>query len=159
MPPARIVEQVETPQVGNATIIFLLNRVDHVGYLARDVERAARNMALTLGLQLGRRFERQEFSLYGCYLDAPGVSVEVFSFTEPALVAHRLERSDLQLDHVAYQVSDIEAVAARMRRAGVRFCSPDGRIELREPLLLSEVQHLWTIPETSCGQSIQLLER
>jgi hypothetical protein len=65
----------------------------------------------------------------------------------------------LLLDHVAYAVSDIDRSARELSAAGVRFSGPDLRGELREPVDLGGVRYLWTIPQTSCGGSIQLLQR
>jgi hypothetical protein len=56
-------------------------------------------------------------------------------------------------------VADIDAVAAAMGAAGVRFTTPDRRESLSEPVELGGIRHLWTVPDTSCGQSLQLLQR
>ena len=137
----------------------MLESVDHVGYLARDVDAVARSFVELLGIEVIRSFDRPEFDLFGVYLGAGWPSIEVFSFSEPELLDQRLRNSNLLLDHVAYAVPDIEAVAESMRQAGVRFCGPDFRMELQEPVELSGVLHLWTVPETCAGQSIQLVER
>jgi catechol 2,3-dioxygenase-like lactoylglutathione lyase family enzyme len=133
--------------------------VDHVGYLARDLEEAVAEVAALLGVEITRRFERPEFSVVGVYLGSGEGSIEVFSFTEPELQSQRLRGERLLLDHVAYAVKDIDAVAAAMRHSGVRFSGPDLRGELEEPVALGGARHLWTIPQTSLGQSIQLLQR
>jgi hypothetical protein len=83
----------------------------------------------------------------------------VFTFTDPELLARRLGTSNIVLDHVACAVADIDAVAAAMKRAGVHFSEPDLQGEIDAPIVLSGVRHLWTIPETSRGQSIQLVQR
>lgn len=137
----------------------MLESVDHVGYLARDVDTAARAFAKLLGIEVVRRFDRPEFNLFGVYLGSGRPSIEVFSFSDQELVDMRLRSSNLLLDHVAYAVPDIEAAAEVMRRAGVRFCGPDLRTDLQKPVELSGVRHLWTAPETCAGQSIQLVER
>jgi catechol 2,3-dioxygenase-like lactoylglutathione lyase family enzyme len=135
----------------------MLGPVHHVGYLARDLDGAAERFASRFSLAVIRRFERPQFALRGVYLGAPDGDVELFSFTEPELLERRLGDSDLLLDHVAYTVADIAAVAARMGAEGVRFCGPDMREELTEPVDLGGTLHLWTVPETCWGQSLQLL--
>lgn len=137
----------------------MLGAVDHVGYLASDLEASVGDFTGLLGVRIARRFERPEFSVVGVYLGADGGDVEVFSFTDECLNAERLGHSRLLLDHVAYEVADIEATAATMRDAGVRFSGPDLREELHAAVDLGGVLHLWTIPETCRGQSIQLLQR
>ncbi len=138
---------------------LMLGDIDHVGYLARDLDQAIEQFTERLGLPVVRRFERPQFNLLGAYLGTGGGSVEVFAFTDPGLSEQRLGGAEVLLDHLAYAVTDIEAISARMRRAGVRFSGPDLRGELHEPVELGGVRHLWTVPETSWGSSLQLLER
>ncbi len=137
----------------------MLGAVDHVGYLAEDLESALEEFAGTLGVEVRRRFERPQFSLVGAYLGAGEGNIEVFTFTDASLLAQRLGGSRVALDHVAYDVRDIDASERAMRAAGVRFSGPDLRGELLEPVDLGGVRHLWTIPQTSCGQALQLMQR
>jgi catechol 2,3-dioxygenase-like lactoylglutathione lyase family enzyme len=141
------------------TIRPMLGAVDHVGYLAADLEASVSNFTGLLGAPIARRFERPEFSVQGVYLGAEGGDIEIFTFTDPDLLSARLGGLSLLLDHVAYEVADIEGMAAAMRREGVRFSGPDLRGELLEAADLGGVLHLWTVPETCLGQSLQLLQR
>jgi catechol 2,3-dioxygenase-like lactoylglutathione lyase family enzyme len=137
----------------------LLGAVDHVGYLAADLDRAVAEFVELLAVPIVRRFERPEYSLFGVYLGHGSGQIELFSFSDLELVNRRLNGTRLALDHVAYEVADIDASAAVMRAAGARFCGPDFRKQLFEPVELSGVLHLWTVPETTHGQSIQLTQR
>ncbi len=112
-----------------------------------------------LGVPTVRQFERPQFSLQGVYLGAAHGDIEIFTFTDPELNRARLGDAQLRLDHVAYEVADIEASAAAMRRDGVRFSGPDLREELHEAVDLGGVLHLWTVPETCVGQFLQLMQR
>lgn len=137
----------------------MLGTLDHVGYLALDLGEAVNALSTALGLPVVTHFSRPQFSLRGVYLGSDTRSIEVFTFTDFGLLTRRLAGSAIMLEHVAYAVDDIEAVAGRLRRSGVRFAGPDMRIELDQPVVLDNVRHLWTIPETCCGQVIQLLQR
>lgn len=132
--------------------------VHHVGYLASDVERAAAQIGSQLGLEVTRRFERRQYSVMGVYLGVGPANIEVFSFTDRALVEPRLGNRLLLLDHVAYGVADIRGVAARMRAQGIRFTGPDGRAELTEPIDLGGVLHMWTDAASADGLAIQLVQ-
>jgi catechol 2,3-dioxygenase-like lactoylglutathione lyase family enzyme len=136
----------------------MLGRVNHVGYLADDVERGIAVFTERFGVEVVRRFERPQYSLVAAYLGAGTGSIEVFSFTEPELQAARLSGSKLSLDHVGYEVSDIRALQAELARSGVRFSGPDLRGELSEPVELGGVLHLWTVPESCAGLSMQLMQ-
>ena len=137
----------------------MLGPIHHVGYLALDLEAAIRDFTNTFGLRVVRRFDRPQFSLLGAYLGTKEASrIEVFTFTDGHLLDRRLAGSSLLLDHVAFEVDDIDATALAMRQAGVRFSGPDFRDEVQEPIKLGHIRHLWTFPETSGGQSIQILQ-
>ena len=137
----------------------MLGTLDHVGYLVEDLDAAIADFGRTLGLEVVRRFERPQFALVGAYLGTGEGEIELFTFSDAALLAARLNGASLRLDHIAYEVSDIDATARALGAAGVRFCGPDLRSELQGPVDLGGVRHLWTVPETSCGQSLQLLQR
>lgn len=137
----------------------MLGTLDHVGYLARDLEAGIAEFCDHLGIEQVKRFERPQLELIGAYLGPGNGNIELFSFTDPLLQSERLGTAEITLDHVAYEVADIAATEARMRAAGVRFCGPDQREEFSQPIELGGVLHLWTVRETTCGQSIQLLQR
>lgn len=137
----------------------MLGPVDHVGYLARDLEVAVRELVALLGVPVVRHFARPQFSLVGAYLGPGTGTIEVFTFTDPELLTARLGDARIQLDHVAFEVDDIDTTAAVLRRSGARFAGPDRRTETLEPIDLSGVLNLWSLPETTNGQAIQLLQR
>jgi len=137
----------------------MLGTVDHVGYLCLELEDAVKEFGGVFGLEVARRFERPEFSVRGLYLGPGEGNVELFTFSDRELTERRLHGAKIALDHVAYEVPDIDSVASALKRAGVRFSGPDLRAELHEPVDLGGVRHLWTLPETSAGQVIQLLQR
>lgn len=137
----------------------MLDKLDHVGYLARDLEGAVGEFCARLGIENVRRFERPQLGLLGAYIGAGSGSIEIFSFTDPELQEEILGSHEVLLDHVAFEVEDIAATEASMRSTGVRFCKPDQREKLSEPIELGGILHLWTRRETTCGQSMQLLQR
>ncbi|HEX5853853.1 MAG TPA: VOC family protein [Solirubrobacteraceae bacterium] len=138
----------------------MLGPLDHVGYLVRDLDAAVAAWAERFALEVVRPVELPQYSILGKYLGQGSGSVEMFTITDEQLLAERLGEQRIVLDHAAYEVADIDAVAAAMHERGVRFCGPDRREEVSEPILLGGgVRHLWTVPHTSFGQSLQLLQR
>ena len=138
----------------------VLQRLDHVGYLARDVEAEIERFA-GLGLPVVRRIELPQYALRGAFLGAGTGEIEVFTFTDGALLEARLGGRDVVIDHVAYAVGDVRASGASLAAEGVRFAGPDGRGEVSpaEPVELGGVLHLWTLPDTAGGHALQLLQR
>ncbi len=138
----------------------MLGPLDHVGYLVRDLDAAVADWTQRFGLEVVRPVELPQYSIAGHYLGQGNGSVELFTITDQRLLEERLGGLSIVLDHAAYEVADLEAVATAMHERGVRFTGPDRREEVREPIVLGGgVLHLWTVPDTSCGQSLQLLQR
>jgi catechol 2,3-dioxygenase-like lactoylglutathione lyase family enzyme len=137
----------------------VLGPVDHVGYLTDDLDAAIAELTGLLGMQVARPVDLPQYSLAGVFIGDGSGCVEIFTFTEPALLEQRLPRTGTAFDHAAHEVKDIDAVAAALSGRGVRFSGPDRREEVTEPIVLAGIRHLWTIPETCAGQSIQILQR
>jgi hypothetical protein len=85
------------------------------------------------------------------------MSLELFTFSDPEILAARLAGAERRIDHVAYRVADLDALAATLRGSGARFCGPDRREETVEPLALGGSRHLWTVPESAGGLAVQLI--
>jgi hypothetical protein len=137
----------------------VLGPVDHAGYLFRDLSAGVALMQATFGLPVVRNFELPQFALEGTFLGEGTGSVEVFAFTDPALADSRLGDAQSVLDHVAYLVPDISSAAATLSSSGVSFSGPDLRREVTQPIDLGGVHHLWTMPSTTGGLCLQLIQR
>ena len=66
--------------------------------------------------------------------------------------------ADRRLDHIAFRVEGLDAIAATLRATGVRFTGPDRRVEITEPIDLGPARHLWTMPDSTAGVAMQLIE-
>jgi catechol 2,3-dioxygenase-like lactoylglutathione lyase family enzyme len=156
-----------TPELGSgaadrpicSTVAHVLGKIDHVGYLVRDLEGAVAEWVGRFGLEVVRPVVLPQFSIMGHYLGEGSGSVELFTLTDEALLSERLGDEQIVLDHAAFEVSNIDALARDWHERGVRFCGPDRRERVREPIPLGGIRHLWTVPSTSGGQSLQLLQR
>jgi catechol 2,3-dioxygenase-like lactoylglutathione lyase family enzyme len=135
----------------------MLGPLNHVGYLVRDLDAAVAEWTERFGLEVVRPVELPQYSISGHYLGEGSGSVELFTLTDERLLSERLGDATIVLDHAAYEVADIDAIAVAMHASGVRFCGPDRREEVREPITIGAMRHLWTVPYTSFGQSLQLL--
>jgi catechol 2,3-dioxygenase-like lactoylglutathione lyase family enzyme len=124
--------------------------IDHVGYLVRDLDAAVEQATRTFATEVTRTVDRPQWHLFGYYVG----EIEVFTFTDPALLDERLGAGvDAKLDHVARAVDDVEAEMARL--GDVRFSGPDLRDEATEPFDLGGAKHIWTVVD---GLGLQLIE-
>jgi catechol 2,3-dioxygenase-like lactoylglutathione lyase family enzyme len=136
-----------------------LGTLDHVGYLVADLDAAVAEFQERFALQVVRPVILPQFSILGHYLGSGTGNIELFTITDAEMLADRLGGERILLDHVGFEVKDIVANAAELSTTGVRFSGPDRRQEVTQPIELGGILHLWTVPQTSCGQSLQLLQR
>ncbi len=136
-----------------------LGTLDHVGYLVADLDAAVAEFHERFALEIVRPVILPQFSILGHYLGSGAGNIELFTITDEELLADRLGGERILLDHVGFEVQDIVAKAAELSATGVRFSGPDRRQEVSEPIELGGIRYLWTVPQTSCGQSLQLLQR
>ena len=137
----------------------MFGRFDHVGMIVHDLDFATSHARESFGLEVARTGAIAQFDIDAVFLGEGFGSLELFLFTDPELQASRLEGATQRLDHVAFEVDDLDALAATLRATGVRFTGPDRREELAEPFVLGSARNLWTRPETSSGLALQLIER
>jgi methylmalonyl-CoA/ethylmalonyl-CoA epimerase len=136
----------------------MFGTLDHIGFLVADIDAAVAQAQEAFGLPLARTADLERFSIRAAFLGEGTGTLEIFTFTDPELLGPRLDGQERRLDHVAFRVEDIEALAATLRAAGVRFCGPDRREELSEPISTGPSLALWTRPETSAGLALQLIQ-
>jgi hypothetical protein len=136
-----------------------LGTLDHVGYLVADLDAAVAEFQERFALQVLRPVILPQFSILGHYLGSGTGNIELFTITDAEMLADRLGGERILLDHVGFEVKDIVAKAAKLSATDVRFSGPDRRQEVTQPIELGGILHLWTVPQTSCGQSLQLLQR
>ena len=107
---------------------------------------------------MARHSDLAQFSIKATFLGEGTGTLEIFTFTDPAILDERLDGADRRIDHVAVRVADLGSLAAQLRATGVRFCTPDRRQDLDEPISTGPSRALWTRPETAAGLALQLIE-
>ena len=117
----------------------MLGDFDHVGYLVRDLDAAVARAQHAFSLPVVR-------------------TLEIFTIDDAELREPRLGADEQRIDHLAFRVADIDAAAATLRSGGARFSGPDRRGEVPGTLELGGTRHLWTLPESTAGLAVQLIE-
>jgi catechol 2,3-dioxygenase-like lactoylglutathione lyase family enzyme len=131
---------------------------DHVGWVVRDLDAATAWAEETLGLPYVRSAALPQYSIEANFLGTGPGSLEIFTFTDPEILEGRLEGRDRRLDHVAFRLQGLDALLATLGAAGVRFCTPDRKQELAEPIVVGPNRQIWTLPESTGGLALQLNE-
>jgi len=132
--------------------------LDHIGFLVRDIDAAVAQAQAAFGLPIARHADLEKYAIRATFLGEGTGTLEIFTFTDPEVLDPRLDGAERRLDHVAVRVPDLSSLAATLHAGGVRFCTPDRRTELTEPISTGPSRSLWTQPDTSAGVAMQLIE-
>lgn len=95
----------------------MLDAIHHVAVIASDYERSKRFYADLLGLTVVREVFRAERQSWKCDLAIGAAQIELFSFPDPPPRPSRPEARGLR--HLAFSVTALEPVIARLEAAGV----------------------------------------
>ncbi len=117
--------------------------LDHVGFIVSDFDEAAAWVREVLGLPFTRTAPLPQYGIDAAFFGRGSGTLEIFTLTDADLLEQRLEGRARRLDHVAYRVDDLAATTSTLRASGARFCTPDRRQELSEPLEIGSAR-CWT---------------
>ena len=136
----------------------MFGTLDHVGLLVRDLDGAVEQARAALGLPLARTAPLADYAIEAAFLGEGRGTLEIFTFTDRAVLEPRLAGAEQRLDHVAFRVEDLDALATTLSAAGARFVTPDRRRELLAPIDLGGWRNLWTMPDSTAGLALQLIQ-
>lgn len=107
-------------------------RIDHIGVAVEDLEAAVALHEQTYGMAVAHRETVDEQGVEAVLLDVGENHVELLRpLGDDTPVGRFLAKQGPGLHHVAYQVTDIDAVLARLRDAGVRLIDAEPRSGIR----------------------------
>lgn len=96
--------------------------LDHVAITVRDMDRAVAFYRDVLGFEVLGQLVLNDGTFKLVYLQAGAGRIELFAFAEEGrAVDPSLRNEDLGFKHVAFQIDDVDAVAARLQEHGVAF--------------------------------------
>ncbi|HUE76010.1 MAG TPA: VOC family protein [Chloroflexota bacterium] len=99
----------------------MFDGVYHIGYLVDDVDKAISFYEATFGGELvGRSIAGDGISKMA-FIRCGETEVELIQPGDPARLGGR---TGLIIDHVGYEVADIDAAVAELREKGVQFAAP-----------------------------------
>lgn len=137
----------------------MFGEFDHVGWVVGDLDAATAWAQETLGLEFLRNATLPQYQIEANFLGTGGLgTLEIFTFSDPEILDARLDGQPRRLDHVAFRLQGLDALLVTLRAAGARFCTPDRREELAEPVEVGPNRQIWTVPESTGGLALQLNE-
>lgn len=129
----------------------MLKRIDHVGVVVDDLERAVRVLRDVLGLeQTAARSDPVRGSRVA-FFRCGQAEIELIQLTDPEECFRRLGDGRARIEHIAIEVDDLAASWALLAERGVRAAGP----EVRTPLGRS----VFSAPESTEGIGFQFVQR
>ena len=125
-----------------------MRRLDHVGVIVDDLDEAARLLD-ALGLVEQERGEHEGLRL--AFFSAGNALVEIIEPTDPEIRAQRLGDARARIEHIAFEIGDLDGALSALGAIGVEPNAPPRRLEDRSMF--------WTDPETSDGIMFQFVQR
>ncbi len=103
----------------------MLQNIDHIGIVVRDIESSKRFYTETLGLAICGLEQVKSQKVAIAFLPVGDVNVELVTPTNPrSAVAKFLRDRGPGFHHIAYQVDDLELAVRRLREQGVPLVNP-----------------------------------
>jgi methylmalonyl-CoA epimerase len=107
-------------------------RVDHIGVAVDDLDAAVALHEQTYGMRVAHREVVEEQGVEAVLLDVGENHVELLSpLSAETPVGKFLAKRGPGLHHVAYQVTDVDAVLASLRERGLRLIDEQPRTGIR----------------------------
>lgn len=126
-----------------------LKRIDHVGIVVADLDAHVAQLE-ALGLSFGRSNENDES--FAVYYPCGDASVELIDVRDQEARERRLPPGEpARIEHIAFEVDDLEAVRSELESRGVVVSWP--------PFPSGTAEMIWTMAETSGGVQYQFLRR
>lgn len=99
-----------------------IRKIEHLGIAVKDVKEASRFFRDVLGLPLSKEETVEDQEVRIAFHPVAGVKLELLESTSPdGPIARHIEKRGTGIQHVAFQVADIEAAIRELRSKGVRL--------------------------------------
>jgi methylmalonyl-CoA epimerase len=86
----------------------MIEKIDHIGIVVKDLARAIKVYSDGLGLKVKRIEQSEEFQVKVAFLPAGEVLVELLEPTGPGMIQDFLKEHGEGLHHICYRVADIK---------------------------------------------------
>ena len=107
----------------------MIKRIDHIGIIVRDIEKALTVYQGALGLRLGKIQERPDLAATIAFLPTGDSEIELVQpVTGDSDVAKFLEERGEGIHHICLEVDDIEGALADLRGRGLQVIDEIPRV-------------------------------
>lgn len=131
----------------------MLDKIDHIGIVVEDMDRAVRQFTETMGLTCLELKEIKGIGLKAAFFTVGGVNIELLEFTRPIPGVDEIAQGKNKgIQHIAFRVGDFDGALTSLINKGLRVVrgfpreGAHGRV-------------CFFYPEGSAGAMIEICER
>jgi catechol 2,3-dioxygenase-like lactoylglutathione lyase family enzyme len=124
-----------------------LNRIDHVGVVVDDLAEACALLTERFGLEPTDTIDRED--LRAVFFPCGETRVELLEILEPEARKRRLGDGTARIEHIAFEVDDVQGTLAILETLGIEANGPMQQSAGRDTF--------WTAPNTSDGVMYQFI--
>ncbi|MDI6808759.1 MAG: methylmalonyl-CoA epimerase [Candidatus Eisenbacteria bacterium] len=107
----------------------MINQLDHIGIVVRNLDHSARIYSSAFGAKLVREEELPSMKVRIAFLEIGPVTIELIeAMGEGSPVEKFLNERGEGLHHLCFTVDDIDAALAQLKKAGVRLIDEKPRV-------------------------------
>jgi catechol 2,3-dioxygenase-like lactoylglutathione lyase family enzyme len=128
-----------------------LRRLDHVGVIVDDLGQGKRFLAEVFGLSLEREYDLKDRGSKVAFFRSGDTEIELIQLTDLEASEKRLRGRQGRVDHIGFEVDDLEKTVAELRARGVETTETP-------PRRLAVAFNCWTRAVTSDGVTYQLTQ-
>ena len=127
-----------------------VKRLDHVGVVVEDIEAASQLLTEQFGLAPERAHDRADLRV-AFFAAGGGARVELIEPVDPEIRAQRLGDEKARIEHLAFEVDDLDATLEALAALGFETTAP--------PRESHGNRNVWTVAATSGGIVFQFQQR
>lgn len=127
-----------------------LKRLDHVGVIVANLDRARKLIEDSFGMEPIRHVKRDD--LEATFFHCEGADIELIEIKDPAMREQRLGTGrEARVEHIAFEVENLNEILAALEGLGIKTTGP--------PQVSPAYTTVWTEANTSGDVMYQFMER
>jgi methylmalonyl-CoA/ethylmalonyl-CoA epimerase len=129
----------------------MLTKVDHIGVIVRSLDRAKQFLGSDLGLPLVKETNLPDRGTRAAFFQCGSCEVEVIEVLREEQRKQRLGDNEARIEHIAFDVENLEALLQRLSGVGGRVDNP--------PFVHDDDLMAFTVPDTTMGVRLQFIQK
>src|SRR5438132_10653131 len=130
---------------------YMLTKVDHIGVIVRNIDRAKKFLGTDLGLPLVKETDFPERGTKAAFFRCGDCEVEVIEVLRDDQRKARLGDNEAKIEHIAFDVPNLKSLLDHLSGPGGEVDAP--------PFVNDGDLMAFTVPHTTIGMRLQFIQK